>query len=136
MSVPTSFVCTKIYSEEEQRKICRQFTSDDYDPTESHHDNAKEDLKNVIALGNGRVATKIDLISEQCGEIYPCVGHDGVNISYSDGSSSRYKCSSFSIGCITSYYKHLFKDNITVNPHCDTMVRASFKKHLLDTFNY
>ena len=133
-TMQTDFVCTRIYTEEDMRKVCKNFT-DGGDIMEDHHDSAKEDLKNLIALANGRVVTEFSLISTNCGEMAPCLGHVGLNITYSDGSSERFECGSFSIGAITKYHKHMLNDKIVVkDAHCEKWVSQKFLNELLGLF--
>ena len=98
-----------------------------------HYMEAVEDLKTVVELVGGRKVTKVKLVSDSCAESYPCSGHDGVRITFSDGTFIVHDCSSVSSGAIMVYYNSV--SGAKVSDHCTGYIESEFKDHLIRQFH-
>ena len=72
----------------------------------SHFPSAVEEVIKAIKLVHDRkVISVIPMETDYCMEIYPCKGHRGVIIEFSDGSVAQHECrSSVGIGAICKYF--------------------------------
>ena len=61
-------------------------------------------IRDVTTLCCSRKVKSIEPISQMCEERYPCEGHDGALITFENGETMKYECSSVDLGIIMYYY--------------------------------
>lgn len=89
----------------------------------SHYSEVENAINDMKALCGSRKVITIIPQSDECLESYPCQGHDGAVITFSNGETAKYDCSSVNLGIIM-YYFHIDNDHFT------SYVDADLRKHI------
>lgn len=96
----------------------------------SHHDDIIKTVTEVVKRCDTRTVQEVRAISGSCAESYPCRGHGGVFIKFTNGESFEHACSSPGIGGVMYYYD-VTKNHFTqyVDDECKGKIDELKKMH-------
>jgi len=79
-------------------------SSDEESSLSGWYQNVNSLIQKLIVLCGSKTIQSIVPIDGTCKESCPCQGHDGAFITFMDGQTLNYTCSSVELGCIMYYY--------------------------------